>query len=37
MTYSSFPKIDYVIFTYVLTCLCDVLDDLKNVYLTFCK
>ena len=24
-------------FTHILTSLCDVFDDLKNVYLTFCK
>ena len=37
MTDSSFPTIDYVMFTHILTTLCDVFDDLKNVYLTFCK
>ena len=37
MTDSSFPTIGYVMFIHILTTLCDVFDDLKNVYLTFCK
>ena len=34
MTNSSFPTTDYVMLTYILTCLSDVLDALKNLYLT---
>ena len=37
MTYSSFLTVDYVVFTYILTCLCNVLRILKMCTCYFCK
>ena len=37
MTYPSFLTVDYMVFTYILTCLCNVLRILKMCTCYFCK